>query len=162
MEVPINALDDEDAIDDLDNGQRSWADKRCLTCLKVNRKRLIECAKCGGNYHRTCVGITGRQAIAIAVYTCPSCRDVITPNRAPPEEANQSNADFDILHHLKTCKANLSLLGNIPRGARISAAEALNELINDVIRTNTSISWMRLLCFTFHGLQITKKEKAID
>ena len=73
--------------------------------------------------------------------------------------SNQSNPEFDFLQHLQKCKSNLSLLGNIPRGARITAAEALNNLINDVIRTNTSISWMRLLCFTFHGLQKPKKEK---
>ena len=60
---------------------------------------------------------------------------------------------------MKTCKSNISLLGNIPRGARISVAEALNDLINDVIRTNTSLSWSKLLCFTYHGLQKPKKEK---
>ena len=160
MEVPISVLDEEEVIVDLDNGQRSWEDKRCPKCLEINKKKkLIECAKCGSNYHRSCVGITGRQASEIGIYTCPPCMGFTTPNRAPSEEANQNSANFDLLHHLKTCKANLSLLGNIPRGARISAAEALNELVNDVIRSNMSVSWMRLLCFTFNGLQKPKKEK---
>ena len=60
---------------------------------------------------------------------------------------------------MKTCKANISLIGNIPRGARISAAEALNELINEVIQTNTPLAWSKLLCFAYHGLQKPKKEK---
>ena len=57
------------------------------------------------------------------------------------------------------CKSRLSLIGNIPRGARITAADALNDLINDVIRSNTTLSWSRLLCFAYHGLQKPKKEK---
>ena len=160
MEVPTMASDDEDAIVDLDNGQRSSEDKCCKKCLKANNKKpLIECSQCGSNYHRSCVGITKRQATEIDRYSCQPCRDVKAPNNAPSEEANQSNTNFNFLHHLQSCKVNLSLLGNIPRGARITAAEAFNELINDVIRTNTSASWMRLLCFTFHGLQKPKKEK---
>ena len=158
MAENISASDDEDAIVDFDNGQRSCEDKRCPECLEIRkRKPLIECSKCGSNYHMTCVGVTRAQAKEISLYTCKTCRDVIAPNHASHDD--QSNPEFDFLQHLQKCKGNLSLLGNIPRGARITAAEALNNLINDVIRTNTSISWMRLLCFTFHGLQKPKKEK---
>ena len=160
MAEAIRAPDEEDAVVDLDNGLRSNEDKRCSKCHKINRlKKLIECAQCGSNYHRSCVNINKIQAREIGLYTCAPCRNVITPNRVPSDESNQSSPNFDLLQHLKTCKANLSILGNIPRGARITAAEALNDIINEVINTNSSVSWMRLLCFTFHGLQKPKKEK---
>ena len=55
---------------------------------------------------------------------------------------------------------NISLIGNIPRGARITAADALNDLINNVIQNNSPNSWAKLLCFTYHCLQKPKKEKS--
>ena len=96
----------------------------------------------------------------ISLYSCPPCRNTNPHVREPQNGANQTNHHFDFLQHLASCKSNLSLLGNIPRGARITAADALNDLINDVIRTNSSLAWMKLLCFTFHGLQKPKKEKS--
>ena len=80
-------------------------------------------------------------------------------NPEPSNAENQTPSDFDLLQYLKTCKSNISLLGNIPRGARITAAEALNDLIAEVIQSNTSLAWSKLLCFTYHGLQKPKKEK---
>ena len=128
MAETISPSDDEDAIVDLDNGQRSCEDKRCPKCLEIRkRKPLIECAKCGSNYHQSCVGIKRAQAKVIGLFTCKSCRNVITPNHPSPNGPNQSNPDFNFLQHLQICKANLSLLGNIPRGARITAAEALTN-----------------------------------
>ena len=107
----------------------------------------------------TCVNISRRQAKEIRIYTCQPCRNIPIHNHVAPNTDNETTTSFDILQHLRTCKSNLSLLGNIPRGARITAAEALNELITDVIQHNTSLSWWKLLCFAYHGLQKPKKEK---
>ena len=107
----------------------------------------------------SCVNITRIQASTIHRYSCASCRKVTGPNREPSTADNQTDPEFDLLQHLITCKSNLSLIGNIPRGARITAADALNDLINDVIRSNTPTAWSKLLCFAYHGLQKPKKEK---
>ena len=161
MAEAISTPVDDDHTVDLDNGQKSEEDYRCQKCFEINRKVLIECNRCGNNYHRSCVGITKKQAEQISLYTCRPCSRGPNPhNQEPQNGANQTNHHFDFLQHLASCKSNLSLLGNIPRGARITAAEALNDLINDVIRTNSSLAWMKLLCFTFHGLQKPKKEKS--
>ena len=151
-------VDDTDEV--LDHEQQSDEEKRCPTCGQINsRKPLIECTQCGSHYHRSCVRITRYQANQIPRYKCAPCRNVTAPNLEPSRDVNQTTPEFDLLHHLMTCKSNLSLIGNIPRGARITAADALNDLINDVVRSNTSLSWAKLLCFAYHGLQKPKKEK---
>ena len=63
MAENISASDDEDAIVDFDNGQRSCENKRCPKCLEIRKKKpLIECAKCPSNYHMTCVGTRDHQS----------------------------------------------------------------------------------------------------
>ena len=161
MEDLISTQEEDDSTVDLDNGQRSGEEKRCQYCYEIiPRKILIECDRCGNKYHRSCVGVRRRVAEQISIFHCPSCRIPNLPNQEPPNGADQTNHDFDFLQHLTRCKSNISLLGNIPRGARIMAAEALTELIDNVIRTNSSLAWMKLLCFTFHALQKPKKEKS--
>ena len=154
----------EDEIDeDLNLGQEqnSLEEKRCPICGDIKTKKiLIECGRCHSQYHITCVKISKLQAKQIPLYICPPCRNVAIPNNEPSRANNQSIPNFDTLQYLKSCKSNISLLANIPRGARITVAEALNNLINDAIRTNSSLSWSKLLCFTYHGLQKPKKEKA--
>ena len=140
MAEAISTPEDEDHTVDLDNGQKSGEEYRCQICFEINRKILIECNQCGNNYHRSCVKIKKKQAEQISLYSCPPCRSTNPHNREPQNGANQTNHHFDFLQHLASCKSNLSLLGNIPRGARITAAEALNDLINDVIRTDSSLA----------------------
>ena len=153
-----NLPEDEELEDDWVNDQQSLEDKRCGWCKEINaKKHLIICNTCHIPYHKTCVKVTRAQAKVFKNYKCPPCRNI---NNITPNTGNQSPSPFDLLHHLQTCKSNISLIGNIPRGARITAAEALNTLINDVIQFNNSISWSKLLCFAFHCLQKPKKEKS--
>ena len=167
----VNEEDDSEDEFDLER-----EDKRCQFCLKINgRKPLIQCTQCGSQYHISCVKVSKLQKKAFERYSCPRCRNVpfpfpdrqplnvdnqtTFPDRQPLNDDNQSTADFDLLQYLKKCKSNLSVINNIPRGARIVAADALNNLINDVLQSNTSLSWSKLLCFTYHGLQKPKKDK---
>ena len=148
---------ESDEESDLDLGPSE--DKKCLHCGTINtHKPLIPCYLCRGQYHISCVGVTKKQA-KIIKYSCPTCRDATAPYSESENEGHQASPEFDLSNYLKTCRSNISIINHIPRGARITAAEALNELINEVIRSNNSISWSKLLCFTYHGLQKTKKEK---
>ena len=106
--------------------------------------------------------VTKAQARTIPRFTCITCTNGNNPAYDPSNERNADNEahpEFDILQHLKTCKSSISLIGNIPRGSRIAAAEAMNELITEAIRSNSSLSWAKLLSFTYHALQKPKKEK---
>ena len=144
----IDNTTEDDAEEDLDHDQQSHEEKRCQSCGEINtRKGLIECTQCGSRYHMSCVSITKIQAKKIGRYSCKPCRKVTGSNREPSAADIQTDPEFDLLQHLITCKSNLSLNGNIPRGARITAADALNDLINDVIRSNTPTAWSKLLCF---------------
>ena len=155
-----NAPDEEDFDGDLGHDQRSLEDNRCSKCNEIKPKAtLIVCARCCSRYHITCVKVKRKQAKEMRIYTCQTCRNITPHNNAASNAEPETTTSFDILQHLQTCKSNISLLGNIPRGARITAAEALNKLITDVIQHNTSLSWWKLLCFTYHGLQKPKKEK---
>ena len=152
--------EDEENDEALAHEQLSVEEKRCPKCSEINRRKaLIECTQCGSHYHRSCVSISKAQASTIRRYRCSSCLNGTVPNREPPIVDNQTTPDFDLPQHLMTCKSRLSLIGNIPRGARITAADALNDLINDVITSNNSLSWAKLLCFAYHGLQKPIKEK---
>ena len=132
----------------------------CPVCKVFNsRKRRIDCIQCRGQYHVTCVNMRLKQAEELPNYICRTCKDGSDINSEPSNADPLSFPDFDLLRYLITCKSNLSIMGNIPRGARIAVADALNELIGIVLRTNSSASWSRLLCFTYHVLQKPKKDK---
>ena len=154
--------EEDDSEDEFNLDRDSYEDRTCQFCLEINpRKPLIQCTQCGSQYHISCVKVSKRQKKAFEKYACPRCRNVPFPfpDRQPLNEDNQTTTDFDLLQYLKKCKSNLSVINNIPRGARIVAADALNNLINDVLQSNTSLSWSKLLCFTYHGLQKPKKDK---
>ena len=99
--------------------QASMEDKRCPICNEIRtRKTLIECTKCNSNFHISCVKITKAQAKLYPNYTCKDCWNVNTPTTEPSNEShtdNGTNSEFDILQHLKTCKTNISLIGNFIR-----------------------------------------------
>ena len=153
--------ENEDIEVELFNDHQPGEEFRCSKCIQINRRKgLITCSKCNNIYHRSCEGISAAAAEQIKNYICKTCRKGAPPNNSQSNLDNQTEPNFDILHHLKLCKLNISMLGNIPRGARITAAEALNDLINEVIQSNSSISWAKLLCFAYYGLQKPKKEKA--
>ena len=152
--------EDDEFNEDLDPDPRTLEENRCPVCGVINpNKTLIECTHCCKRYHITCVNNRKSQLKQFTRCSCRSCRNVSNPNHDTPNTDNQTIPEFDILQYLRTCKSNVSLLGNIPRGARIAAAEAFNELNIDVIQTNSPLSWSKLLCFTHHGLQKPKKEK---
>ena len=134
-------------------------DKRCRKCSEINTKKLIYCTHCRCPYHKSCVNIKGKQASRIPIYACAGCRGTTTHVREPANGTNHGVLDFDLTQHLKACKANLSLISNIPRGARITAANALSDLMNEAVQSNSSLSWSKLLCFSYHGLQKPTREK---
>merc|ERR1712030_300490 len=110
------------------------------------------CSRCKEFYHMRCVNINKKQAEQIPKYDCGPCSGVATRNRAPAIAENQTLNDFNLLHHLRSCKSNLLIIINIPKGARTSAANAQSDLINNMIESNTPLSWTKLLCFAYHGL----------
>ena len=160
LDPDLGPPSDDEAEENLDRDQRSHEDKRCRKCGEIRpRKILIECTQCTYRYHKTCVKVLKKQAEKFAKFICKPCRDINGPNNDPPNAENPTSANFDLLLYLQTCKSNVSMLGNIPKGARVAAAEALIELIDNVIQSNTPLSWSKLLCFPYHGLQKPKKEK---
>ena len=105
-------------------------------CEEINtNKNQIQCNRCKGFYHMTCVNITRDQARQITRYECGPCRGVVAPNRVTANAENQTPFDFNLLQHLRNCKAILSIISNIPRGARATAANALTDLINNVVES---------------------------
>ena len=156
--VGSSSVDDGDV--DMEQDQRPLEESSCPICGVFNaRKKSIKCYLCGCMYHRACVDVTQVQANVFSKYTCRSCRYGTAPICGPSVNDPPGNPDFKLLDHLITCKSNLSILGNIPRGARITVANALNELICNVLRSNTALAWSKLLCFTHHCLQKPKKDK---
>ena len=150
--------DDDDSGDETELHQRPTENRVCIKCQTFNpKKQVIHCIRCMGEYHITCVNIRKVAARTIN-YSCAGCRKATAPNREPGND-HQTPTDFDLPEYLKTCRANISIINHIPRGARITAAQALNNLINEAIQSNTSLSWSKLLCFTYHGLQKPRKEK---
>ena len=145
----------------LDPAQGPSREPLCRVCgmIKDARARLIYCVWCKRPNHRTCVNISGDQAKLITRFACPECRNDSPPTPVLGISASQTTQDFDLLQHLQHCKANLSVISKIPKGARITAANALIDLINNAIEFNTPLGWSKLLCFTYHGLQTPPKEK---
>ena len=104
--------EDEDADIDFDHGGCSREEDRCPSCNEIcPRKILILCARCGKNYHITCVKVSKKLLKEIPLFTCPPCRDVVPSNHEPTEAGSQPNPNFDLCQHLATCRANISLLG---------------------------------------------------
>ena len=153
--------DSEDDPDELDQPGRVVQGKQCNSCGKTaKRKLLIKCTGCKGHYHIiSCTNLTVTQALQIPKWSCSPCRGIPAPIRNRRNAVEQTTQDFDLLQHLKLCKSNLSLISYIPRGARITAANALRELINEAVESNTALSWSRLLCFAYHGLQKPQRGK---
>ena len=144
----------------MDQDQRSLEEPHCPVCKVFNAKKFsIKCFQCNHSYHYSCVNVTQAQASKISKYICKPCRIGTAPSQDPPIDNAPGNPDFDLRDHLLACKSNLSILGNIPRGARITVADALNELISEVLRSNSALAWSKLLCFTYHVLQKPKKDK---
>ena len=148
--------DDGDVVMDQDQQPHG---EICPVCGVSDSRRSIKCFQCSCEYHIACVNVTQTQASTFPKYSCQSCRFGTAPSFGPSNEDSPVNPDFNLREHLLTCKSNLSILGNIPRGARITAADALNELISEVLRSNSALAWSKLLCFTHHGLQKPKKDK---
>jgi len=61
---------------------------------------------------------------------------------------------FRTLSHLKMHSKTLK---RIPKGARISAAEALSSCINDCLVSDSIVLWSRILAFSYKSLNIPKK-----
>ena len=107
----------------------------------------------------SCVGLYKEQLRVIKRYACRLCIGIGAHHREPEDATVQEAPEFNFHQYLTTCKLNLSIINHIPRGARAAAANALIDLINEVVESNAPSSWSKLLCFTYHGLQKPKKEK---
>ena len=152
--------DSEDDTEESDQPSGLVQHKQCTKCGDTApRAYLIQCVRCKGYYHIGCVKISIPQALGIPNYECPPCRTITGPIRNRGNLTDQTTLDFDLLQHLKLCKSNLSIISNIPKGARTTAANALSELINDAVGLNTALSWSKLLCFAYHGLQTPQRGK---
>ena len=117
----------------------------CGTCLTVNnRKKTVTCINCGRCYHRTCVGLSGRQADGIPRWSCLVCLGrAIAPARVD---------EVDLVDYVSKCRAGRGALRIIPKGAAFCAADALQKLINGVVRDKTQLAWGKLLSFGFMGI----------
>lgn len=119
----------------------------CAACGAVKcRKRSIRCAICEGCFHLSSVGLTRAQAEVIERWTCRQCRGIAEgPVRAQA-------LPLDLQKYVGECRHRLRVLNRIPKGAVISAADALQRLIRNVLNGNSELAWGRLFSFSYWGL----------
>ena len=119
----------------------------CVTCLTVNsRKKTVNCFGCGRCYHRSCVGLSARQAEGIPNWSCPGCLGWV----AAPAEIDQ---EFDLVEYISKCRTNVGVLRIIPKGAAFCAADALQKLLDGVVRDKSPLAWGKLFSFGLVGLR---------
>ena len=121
----------------------------CRACLIVNnRKKLITCHRCEHVYHRSCVGLSARQADGIPRWTCPGCLGRVGEPILP-----ESDREVDLVEYISKCRTSHRALKIIPKGAAFCAADALQKLLDGAIQVKSRLAWGKLLSFGFMGIR---------
>lgn len=121
---------------------------RCRTCSLINvRKRTVVCAMCSGTFHLSCVGLTRTQADAIPRWSCLPCL-----GRGDEMIAPEPEVEVDLAEYITLCRSSARVLKIIPKGAVMSVAEALHELIDQAVREKSRLAWGKLLSFGYGAI----------
>jgi len=97
---------------------------------------------------------------------CPVCLESFTTRgikchmtRMHPshQPTTQSFNYSEFLRNPSHLKMHSKILKRIPKGARISTAEALSSCINDCLASDSTVLWSQLLAFSYKSLNIPKK-----
>ena len=121
---------------------------RCKFCATINhRKKVVKCALCKDVYHRSCVGLTRNQAEVIQRWLCSTCL-----GRDPDVPVPDAVMEIDLVEYISQCRKNKTVLKIIPKGAAFSIADALQKLLDRVIREKSHIAWGKLLSFAYWGI----------
>ena len=139
-------------------------ERTCLKCRTPNtRKRWISCSLCASSWHLSCVRITRAHAEALTSWWCPQCVEdpASQAANAQRDESNVQLSDVDagrdlcrFLAHLKITR---SVVRRVPKGVRISAADALSSLIDQALEDSSIVMWKRLLLFPFFALAVPSR-----
>ena len=120
----------------------------CSLCkVSNNRKRGRLCSSCGLFFHLTCVRLGKAESNALRSWFCQRCLSPVSVTTSIPTEhstSTQPSADAQLLalsEKRKTSKIPLK----IPKGARITAAAALADIIERAL-VGYDHSWERLTC----------------
>ena len=125
----------------------------CVACSLINnRKRVIRCSGCDGSFHLSCVGLKRAQALALGRWSCASCRGIV--NSSPV----QQQADVDLVGYICKCRARIRVLNRIPKGAVVTVADALTQLIREVLESGTRAAWGRFMSFSYWGIRCLKND----
>ena len=100
----------------------------------------------GPQFHLSCVGITRAQAGAIGRWNCGQCRGI----SRPPVRAQA--APLDLVAYIGECRGKLRVLNQIPKGAVIPVADALQRLLREALNGGSELAWGRLMSFSYWGL----------
>ena len=131
----------------------------CHKCKKSNKlKKTISCTKCDRYFHRSCVGLTKRQAEESNIWTCIECFQT-GPTCALPTISNEV-VDFDC--YLKQIQHAYKPIIRIPKAARSSFARGFCTLIRDVVHNDTSLSWQRLMVYPMLTLRNSGTEQRMN
>ena len=84
----------------------------------------------------------------------------LAPAGGPAGEDEETGAGAeDLACHLAEIKKSRRVIPRVPRGARIIAAGALCELMEDVLSNGSEAAWSRLLKFALHTLSRPARAK---
>jgi len=121
----------------------------CETCLTRNlRKKTVKCYGCERKHHRSCVGLTARQADGIPNWSCPDCLGSVGIPTHP-----RTDQDIDLVEYISQCRTRSRVLRIIPKGAAICVADALQKLLDGVIQDKYVLAWGKLLSFESIGIR---------
>ena len=100
------------------------------------------------------LGDTRRLPASQSQPTQPSPTSLPQSHQSPPSPVTGG----DLALYLARLKEKRPVARRVPRGARITAAEALVSLLENAIDTGTAASWTRLLCFPYHALSVPSQQ----
>ena len=129
----------------------------CHSCSTTNpRKKGRHCACCSNFYHLSCAKLTQSISASLPAWKCPQCLH----QGASPSSSDVANLTLpsvdELLKSVSSQRRYIPL--KIPKGARISAASALADTIEQVFSRGDDHSWSRLFCFASSALILPQPE----
>ena len=125
----------------------------CSLCKVSNSRKRGRLCCCGLFFHLTCVRLGKAESNDLRSWFCQRCLSPVSVTTSIPTEhstSTQPSADAQLLalsEKMKTSKIPLK----IPKGARITAAAALADIIERAL-VGYDYSWERLTCFATAAL----------
>ena len=138
----------------LDRTNSVGANDICLLCqYSNNHKSGRLCSICGLFYHLTCVRLGKAESNALRSWICQRCLSPVSVTTSEPAEhqaATQPSAGAQLLT-LSEKRKTATIPLKIPKGAQITAAAALADII-DCALVDDDQSWERLTRFVTAAL----------